>query len=128
MKEAATAQIRKELEKTEQELEEAENKAQDVASKLQDQLRSAIQSGQSGVIRLQVSEEDRKKLEASQVEAEESRDRARKTIRRIKKQRREAENSLLNRIKWYNTAGMPFLVTIFGIGLAVRNRKRTDAK
>ena len=128
MKEAATAQIRKELEKTEQELEDAETKVQDVANKLQDQLRNAIQSGQSGVIRLQVSEEDRKKLESSQAEAEEARDRAQKTVRRIKKQRREAENSLLNRIKWYSTAGMPFLVTVFGIGLAVRNRKRTAAK
>jgi len=128
MKEEATSQIQKELEKTEQELEEAEKKVQDVAGKLQDQLRSAIQSGQSGVIRLQVSEEDRKKLESSQAEAEEARDRARKTIRRIKKQRREAENSLLNRIKWASTAGMPFLVTIFGIGLAARNRKRTAAK
>ncbi|MDG2213204.1 MAG: Gldg family protein [Verrucomicrobiota bacterium] len=128
MKEEATSQIRKELEKTEQELEEAEKKVQDVAGKLQTQLRNAIQSGQSGVIRLQVSEEDRKKLESSQAEAEESRDRARKTIRRIKKQRREAENSLLNRIKWASTAGMPFLVTVFGVGLALRNRKRTAAK
>ena len=128
MKEKATSQIQKELEKTEQELQDAEKKVQDVASKLQDQLRSAIQSGQSGVIRLQVSEEDRKKLEASQTEAKEARDRARKTIRRIKKQRREAENSLLNRIKWASTAGMPFLVIIFGVGLALRNRKRTAAK
>jgi len=128
MKEEATSQIRKELEKTEQELEDAEAKVQDVAGKLQDQLRNAIQSGQSGVIRLQISEEDRRKLESSQAEAEDSRDQARKTIRRIKKQRREAENSLLNRIKWTGTAGMPLLVTIFGIGLAVRNRKRTAAK
>ena len=123
MEEKATAEIRKELEKTEKELQEAEDKAQDVANKLQEQLQNALQSGQSGLIQLRVSEEDREKLEQSQAAAEEAKDRARKAIRRIKKKRREAINSLRNNIKWASTGVMPLLVAFFGIGVALRNRK-----
>jgi len=86
-------------------------------------LQNALQSGQSGLIQLRVSEEDREKLEQSQAAAEEAKDRARKAIRRIKKKRREAINSLRNNIKWASTGVMPLLVAFFGIGVALRNRK-----
>jgi len=128
MEEKATAEIRKELEITEKELHEAEDKAQDVANKLQDQLQNALQSGQSGIIQLRVSEEDRKKLEQSQAAAEEAKDRARKAIRRIKKQRRQAIDSLRNRIKWASIGAMPLLVAFFGVGIALRNRKTSTAR
>ena len=127
MEEKATADIQKELEKHEEDLEKAEAKASEVASKLQKQLQQALQTGQTGVIRLEVSPEDRKKLEKSQEQAEIARDSARKAIRRIKKKRTAAVTSLRNRIKWYSIAGMPFFVSLFGIGLAVRARKRTQS-
>ncbi len=128
MEEKATAEIRKELEITEKELHEAEDKAQDVANKLQDQLQNALQSGQSGIIQLRVSEEDRKKLEQSQAAAEEAKDRARKAIRRIKKQRRQAIDSLRNRIKWASIGAMPLVVAFFGVGITLRNRKTSTAR
>jgi hypothetical protein len=37
-------------------------------------------------------------------------------------------NSLENTIKWGNIVGMPALVALSGIGLAVFKRKRTSAK
>ena len=98
-------------------------KLAEVTDKLQNQLRSAIQSGQSGVIRLQVSEQDRKKLEDNQVEAEAARDRASKAIRRINKEKRLAKESLRNQFKWAGIACMPFLVAIFGTIASIRNRK-----
>jgi len=41
---------------------------------------------------------------------------------------RQDIDSLENRLKWINIAGMPFLVTFAGIGLAVLKRKQTAAK
>ena len=41
---------------------------------------------------------------------------------------RQEVESMENRLKWLNIAGMPFLVTIGGIGLAVFKRKRTAAR
>ena len=78
--------------------------------------------------KIKTETKDRKKLESSQAEAEETRDRARKAIRRIKKQRRQAVNSLRNSIKWTSTAAMPLIVAIFGIGVAIRNKKLSSAK
>jgi ABC-2 type transport system permease protein len=127
MEEKATADIQEELDKHEKDLEEADEKASEVAKKIQDQLQQALQTGKTGVIRLQVTEEDRKKLEDSQAQAEVARDTARKSIRRIKKKRTAAVTSLRNRIKWYSIAGMPFLITLFGIGLAIQTRKQTQA-
>ena len=109
-------------------MEKAEAKATEVAQKLQEQLQQALQTGQTGVIRLQLSEEDRKKLEKCQADAEDVRDTARKSIRRIKKKRTAAVTSLRNRIKWYSIAGMPFLISLFGIGLAIRTRKRAQSR
>ncbi len=128
MEERATADIQKELEKHEEELDKAEAKASDVAKKLQGQLQQALQTGQSGIIRLQLSEGDQKKLKESQVEAEVARDTARKSIRRIKKKRTAAVTSLRNRIKWYSIAGMPLLVSFFGIGRAIHARKKTQSR
>ena len=94
-----------------------------MTDKLQNQLRNAIQSGQSGVIRLQVSEGDQKKLEDNQIEAEAAADRARKAIRRINREKRLAKESLRNQFKWASIACMPFLVAIFGTIASIRKRK-----
>src|SRR5262245_24350128 len=44
-----------------------------------------------------------------------------------KKLRRDID-SLENRLKWFNIAAVPFLVSVSGIGLAMYKRKRTAAK
>lgn len=51
--------------------------------------------------------------------------------RELRKERRNLRrdiDSLENRLKWVNIAGMPFLVAISGVSLALIKRKRTAAK
>ena len=49
-------------------------------------------------------------------------------LKDVRKQLRQDIDSLENRIKWINIAGMPVLVTISGITLAMLKRKKTAAK
>ncbi len=49
-------------------------------------------------------------------------------LKTIRKRLRQDVDKLENQLKWMNIAGMPFLVTVGGIGLAVFKRKRTAAK
>jgi len=49
-------------------------------------------------------------------------------LKDVRKQLRRDIDSLENRLKWLNIAGMPFLVTVSGICLAAVKRKRTSAK
>ena len=49
-------------------------------------------------------------------------------IKQVRKDLRREIDSLENRIKWYNIAGMPLLVTVAGISLAVVKRKKTAAR
>ncbi|NDF00481.1 MAG: hypothetical protein EB034_19765, partial [Verrucomicrobia bacterium] len=49
-------------------------------------------------------------------------------LKLLRRDLRQEVESMENRLKWMNIAGMPFLVTIGGIGLAVFKRKRTAAR
>jgi ABC-type uncharacterized transport system involved in gliding motility auxiliary subunit len=49
-------------------------------------------------------------------------------LKLLRRDLRQEVESMENRLKWANIAGMPFLVTIGGIGLAVFKRKRTAAR
>ena len=51
-----------------------------------------------------------------------------KELKQVRKNLRQEIDSLENRLKWLNIAGMPLLVTISGISLAVFKRKRTAAR
>jgi ABC-type uncharacterized transport system involved in gliding motility auxiliary subunit len=53
---------------------------------------------------------------------------AKKELKQVRKTLSRDIESLENRIKWANIAGMPFLVTLSGIVLAVFKKKRTAAK
>lgn len=53
---------------------------------------------------------------------------ANKELRIVRRQLRSDVDALENRLKWINIAGMPLLVTMAGIGLAVVKRKKTAAK
>jgi ABC-type uncharacterized transport system involved in gliding motility auxiliary subunit len=49
-------------------------------------------------------------------------------LKTVRRQLRKDIDSLENRLKWLNIAGMPMLVTVVGLTLAMVQRKRTAAK
>ena len=49
-------------------------------------------------------------------------------LKQVRKNLRQDIDSLENRLKWVNIAGMPLLVTLVGIALALVKRKKTAAK
>ena len=49
-------------------------------------------------------------------------------LKLLRRDLRQEVESMENRLKWMNIAGMPFLVTIGGIGLAMVKRRRTAAR
>ena len=49
---------------------------------------------------------------------------AKRDLKLVRKDLRREIDSLENRLKWANIAGMPVLVTAFGIGLAIFKRNR----
>jgi ABC-type uncharacterized transport system involved in gliding motility auxiliary subunit len=51
-----------------------------------------------------------------------------KELKDVRKNLRQDIDSLENRLKWINIAGMPLLVTISGISLAVMKKKKTAAQ
>lgn len=53
---------------------------------------------------------------------------AKRDLKQVRKQLRKDIDALENRLKWFNIATMPILVTGTGIGLAFVKRKRTAAK
>jgi ABC-type uncharacterized transport system involved in gliding motility auxiliary subunit len=54
--------------------------------------------------------------------------RVKKELKDVRKSLRRDIESLETRLEWINIAGMPFLVTLSGIGLALLKRKKTAAK
>lgn len=51
-----------------------------------------------------------------------------KELKEVRKNLRQDIDSLENRLKWINIAGMPLLVTISGVSLALIKKKKTAAK
>jgi len=51
-----------------------------------------------------------------------------KQLKDVRRTLRAETDSLENRIKWINIAGMPLAVAMSGIGLALWRRKRSAAK
>jgi hypothetical protein len=49
---------------------------------------------------------------------------AKRELKEVRKDLRREIDSLENRLKWANIAGMPALVTAFGIGLGIFKRQR----
>src|SRR5260221_643758 len=54
--------------------------------------------------------------------------RAKIELREVKKQLKRKTEALENRLKWMNIAGMPFLVTAFGLGLAFLKGQRAKKR
>jgi hypothetical protein len=53
---------------------------------------------------------------------------ANRRLREVRKDLRKEIDSLENRLKWLNIAGMPVVVTAAGLVLAVMRKQRTRAK
>ena len=51
-----------------------------------------------------------------------------KELKNVRRNLRADIDSLENRIKWLNIAGMPAVVAAFGLGLAIFKRKRAAAR
>jgi ABC-type uncharacterized transport system involved in gliding motility auxiliary subunit len=64
--------------------------------------------------------------EIKQFQAKEAQ--TKRDLKEVRKQLRKDIDSLENRLKWINIAGMPFLVTAAGISLALLKRKKTAAQ
>lgn len=121
MEEAATKSIQEEQQKTEEKLKDATEKRSKILNDAAEQGRIRLTAEGFVIVTRDQQEANEFKASTAKVEAEVKR--AEKTIRRIRKQKREAEVSLRNRFKWAGIAFVPFIVALFGAGVAIRNRK-----
>ncbi|HYE33417.1 MAG TPA: Gldg family protein [Methylomirabilota bacterium] len=83
-----------------------------------------LQQNKEGGQRFILSPEQQAEIEKFKQKQVESQ----KELREVRKNLRRDIDSLENRIKWMNIAGMPALVAISGLTLAIFKRKRTAAK
>lgn len=82
------------------------------------------QAGQKGDQRFILPPEAEQEIEALRAKVA----RTNKELRQVRRDLRKDVDSLETRLKWINIAGMPLLVTLFGLGVAVVKRKKTAAK
>lgn len=103
-------------------IRDLEKSLQDTQTRL-NELQQAKQ-GASGQQKFILSPEQQAELERfKQKQAE-----VNKELKQVRKDLRREIDSLENRLKWLNIAGMPLLVTVAGISLALIKRKRTAAR
>jgi hypothetical protein len=109
---------------------EAENKSREALAEVEKQKQEAetrlneIARGDSTDQRTVLSAEFQKE----QVALREKLVEANRQIRMIDRERKQDVRRLENRIKLYNIAGMPLLIILVGIAMAVMKHKRTAAK
>jgi ABC-type uncharacterized transport system involved in gliding motility auxiliary subunit len=117
MEESAEASYRNKIKELEGSLAETQRKLND----LQQHRQSA---GDSNSQRFILSPEQQAELENfRKTEAG-----VKKELKAVRRNLRADTDSLENRVKWLNIAGMPALVTASGIALAILKRKRVAAK
>ncbi|MGA1237004.1 MAG: Gldg family protein [Limisphaerales bacterium] len=85
---------------------------------------SSLQSTKTDGQRFILSPEQQQELENFRTKEAD----ARKELKMVRRNLRQDVDALENRMKWYNIALMPLLVTISGIGIAVIKRKKTAAQ
>lgn len=99
-----------------------------------ERLEKAAQEAQSKINELQKSKEKGQRFILSKEQQEEiaklrrQENDTKKKLKEVRKRLRRDIDSLETRLKWINIAGMPFLVTVGGITLAILKRKKTAAK
>lgn len=110
MQAQADAKFREEIKKVEASLQETQKKLNELQAARKDQ----------GQQRMILSAEQQKELQNFRTKEAE----AKKQLKEVRKDLRREIDSLENRLKLLNIAGMPALVTAFGIGLAFFKRQR----
>ena len=108
----AESKFLEEVKKLEEERNATQRKIQELQSKKE--------AGQRFIL----SPEQKKELE----NLRKSESQAGRKLKEVRKELRKEVDSLENRVKWMNIAGMPLLVAFFGVGLALVNRNRRAAK
>jgi len=108
----------------------AEEKFQAELKKLEEQKNEA----QRRINELQAQKDPKQKLVLSKEQMEElvkyrkNVAETNKQLKKVRKELRREQESLETRLKIYNIAGMPLLVSLGGIAFAIYNRKRTAAR
>lgn len=100
------------------ELEASQQEAQNKINELQ---QAKQQSGQQRMILSPEQQAELTKFRQKQAEVS-------KELKQVRKDLKREVDSLENRLKWLNIAGMPLVVTAAGISLALVKRKKTAAK
>lgn len=102
-------------------------------SKIKD-LEQSLQEAQTRLNELQKNKESGQRFILSAEQQQEIKNFQRKEadvkkeLKEVRKNLRQDIDSLENRLKWINIAGMPFLVAISGVSLALIKKKKTAAK
>ncbi|MDA1278191.1 MAG: GldG family protein [Verrucomicrobia bacterium] len=100
-------------------IKDLEKSLSDTQTRL-NELQNTKESGQRFILSPEQQAEI-KRFQEQQVDAN-------KELRQVRRNLRRDIDSLENTLKWLNIAGMPFLVAISGISLALLKRKRTAAR
>jgi ABC-type uncharacterized transport system involved in gliding motility auxiliary subunit len=109
---------------------EAESRFQAAIKKLEDEQQETqrklneLQQQKDKTQRFILSPEQQAEIKKLQERAVE----VNKQLKEERKKLRQDIDALENKVKWANIAGMPFVVTLAGIGLAVLKRRRPAAK
>ena len=102
-------------------IKELEKGLQDTQTRLNELQQAKQGTGQQKFIMSPEQQAELQKFKQKQAEAN-------KELKQVRKDLRREIDSLENRLKWLNIAGMPILVTAAGISLAFIKRKKTAAR
>jgi len=100
---------------------ELEDKLRETQQKLNELQAAKKEKGQQSMVLSAEQQAEIKRFRETEA-------RAKIELREVKKQLKRETESLENRLKWINIAGMPLLVTISGLSLALIKKKKTAAK
>ena len=102
-------------------IKELEGSLQETQSRLNELQQAKQSTGQQKMIMSPEQEAELKRFREKEGQVS-------KELKQLKKDLARDVKSLENTLKWINIAGMPFLVTLAGISLALVKRKKTAAK
>ena len=103
-------------------INELEEKKREAEQKINDIQRTRQDAGQGQ--RFVLTPEQKEELE----KLRENNKKVSEDLKDMRRNLRKDIDSLQNTLKWVNIAGMPFLITIGGIFIALVKRKRTAAR
>jgi ABC-type uncharacterized transport system involved in gliding motility auxiliary subunit len=98
-------------------------RSQDELKAIEEQLAALIGQQEPGQKFILSPEQQQKIAEYRKKEVE-----AKQKLRQVRKDLRRDINALENKLKWANIAGMPILVSLIGIAIALIHRNRTRAQ